>query len=515
MDQIADELIRRQERLASDRGPLESHWQEIAELVKPSRADFIQKQSIQGKREQKIFDGTAGMAADNLAAGLWGMITNSSLDWFSLQSSVDEVETDRGTRLWLDECTRRMQHAFSANGQKFYSRVMELYSDLVIFGTGVFYTEEMPESGSIFYSCRHLAECYVAENDRQIVDTIFRRFSFTARQAYMRWGDRCGPAVLRAVEKEPERPFLFLHVVMPSDDLAEENTEIRPPFVSHYIAMEDRKVISRGYYHEFPYQVPRWSTSSRHIYGDSPAMTALADIKMLNAMSKTVIIAAQKAVDPPLLASDESAVRGLRTHPGGVIYGGLDENGRRRYEPLSAGGQIELGLELEEQRRQAVREAFLHSLLQMVAQPNQTATEIIARQEEKLRLVGPHLGRIQSEFLDPLVRRQFNVMWRAGALPPPPDTIRNSPIRVSYVSPLARAQRANEGTAIIRAFEALTPLTALNPSILDNIDADQTARAVAEAFGVPGKLFVDPKTVEKKRAQNQAQAVPPTGMPPA
>src|SRR5690606_8774321 len=118
----------------------------------------------------------------------------------------------------------------------------------------------------------------------------------------------------------------------------------------------------------------------------SPAMLALPDIKMLNAMAKTTIVAAQKAADPPILAPDEAAVRGIRTTPGGIIYGGIDDNGRVRYQPLTTGANIGLTLEMAEQRRQAIREAFHWSLLLLVAQPNQTATEVLARQEEKLRL---------------------------------------------------------------------------------------------------------------------------------
>ena len=282
------------------------------------------------------------------------------------------------------------------------------------------------------------------------------------------------------------------------------------PFVSHYVDVEHGILLSTGGYHEFPYQVPRWSTASRGLYGDSPAMMALPDVKMLNAMSKTTIIAAQKAVDPPLLAIDELAVRGLRTHPGGIIYGGLDENGRRRYEPLSSGGNVGLGLELEEQRRETVRQAFYFSLLLMVQQPNQTATEVLARQEEKLRLMGPHLGRIQAEFLDPLIRRQFGIMRRANLLPPTPRQLQGSGIRVEYVSPLARAQRAGEGAAIVRALESLAPIGAIKPEIYDNIDADAAARALVQSFGAPNVLLRTATAV----AEMRAAAVPPVGEAP-
>ncbi|HEY4161987.1 MAG TPA: portal protein [Dongiaceae bacterium] len=505
MDTIVLDLIRRQESLAGDRATLESQWQEIAELVQPLRGDFTLQRNPGEKRTQKLFDGTAALAVENLAAGLWGMITNSANDWFALRSRLDESDENDETRIWLDEVTRRMRDAFGANGQRFYSRVMELYADLVTFGTGIFYVEENRENGEVHYSCRHLAECFIAENDREEVDTVYRRFQFSARQAHQKWGEKCSPAVQRALEKEPERRFPFLHAVMPRADASAMGAAPRGriaksmPFASYYIDIEGRVLLDEGGYMEFPYQVPRWSTASRGTYGDSPAMLALPDIKMLNAMSKTTIVAAQKAVDPPLLAVDESAVRGIRTHPGGIIYGGLDENGRRRYEPLHTAGNVNLGLDLEEQRRKAVREAFFYSLLQMVEQPNQTATEVLARQEEKLRLIGPHLGRIQSEFLDPLIRRQFGIMSRAGMLPKPSKQLAKAGIKIDYVSPLARAQKAGEGAAITRALEALAPLGAVRPTVYDNLDSDAIGRTIMRSFGVPTALLVDQQNVEAQR----------------
>lgn len=496
---LVRDLIRRQESLASERANLDHLWQEIAELIQPMRADFTHFRQPGEKRSQKIFDGTAGQAAENLAAGLWGLITNAANDWFTLRADLPEEEEAQETKLWLDEVTRRMRASFAGSGQRFYARVMELYADLVTFGTGVFYVEEEAETGRIHYSCRHLSECFIAENARDDVDTVFRRFQFTARQAVARWGDACHPAIQRALEKEPDRRFTFLHAVLPQEETGNRRPTDKA-FASFYVDVENGLMLSTGGYHEFPYQVPRWSTASRGLYGDSPAMLALPDVKMLNAMSKTTIIAAQKAVDPPLLAIDEIAVRGLRTHPGGIIYGGLDENGHRRYEPLQSGGNVGLGLELEEQRREAVRQAFYFSLLLMVQQPNQTATEVLARQEEKLRLMGPHLGRIQAEFLDPLIRRQFGIMRRGNLLPKPPEQLQRHGIRIDYVSPLARAQKAGEGAAIVRALEALAPIGAVRPEIYDNIDADAAARALIQSFGAPNILLRTKAAVAEQRA---------------
>ena len=528
-DHTADSIIQRQESLAAERGLLEAQWQEIAELVRPLRAGFTSREGawnatregnatagdgawntaarLSGeKRGQQMFDSTPGVAADSLASGLWGMITNSANNWFGLSHPIAELNREAEVKGWLEEAANRMRGAFAANGQRFYARAMDLYLDQVTFGTGIFYVDEMPDGSGFYFTCRHLAECTISQNAHEQVDTLYRRFLFTARQAYGLWGDRAGENILRAHEKEPERRFAFIHAVYPREDYDPKLT-LEPrgkAFRSCYVNVETRRVVNDGGYYEFPYQVARWSTASRGTYGDSPAMAALPDIKMLNAMSKTTIVAAQKVADPPILTVDERGLRGARTMPGGIIYAGLDKLGNPRYRPLDTHANIGLGLEMEQQRRAAIKEAFYGSLLLMVAQPNMTAAEWLGRQEEKLRLMGPHLGRIQSEFLDPLIDRVFALMYRAGKFPPPPEILRRYPeIKVDYVSPLARAQKASEGAAIVRAFEALSTIGAVNPDVFDNFDGDAVAQLLADAYGLPPSAIRDPRAVAQLRQQRQ------------
>ncbi len=509
----AKEILARYEQLKSARSSWESQWQEIAELVSPMRADFNVTRMPGEKRMTKIFDGTPGLAAENLTSGLWGLITNSANAWFTLQSPYPEINADQGAKLWFEKATARMRDAFAANGMRFYARLPDLYFDLVSLGTGIFFTEEEGATGRMFYSCRSLSECFIAEDDREQVDTLYRRFRWSARQAAKRWGDAIGDNVKKALEKEPDRQFEFCHAVYPREDYdagAAPIDERSRRFKSCYVAVEDKTLLAEGGYYEFPYQVPRWSTKSNGLYGDSPAMLALPDIKMLNAMTKTAIVAAQKVADPPVLAADERGVRGARLTPGQTLYGGIDEQGRPRYAPFVSHADIGITLEMQQQRREAIREAFYYSLLVMIQQPNATATEFLMRNEEKMRLMGPHLGRLQMEFLDPLILRQFNVMARAGAFPPLPPALAAYPDwKAEYVSPLARAQKATDGSAIVRALQSMAPLAAADPTVMDNIDGDKTARALAEAFGMPASALRDPKDVaamREKRAQMQKAA---------
>jgi hypothetical protein len=503
----AKALLQRQAALASERSTAEGHWQEIAELFTPFRADFQGRLATPGeKRLARVFDGTGGQASENLSSALWGMLTNAANVWFELRPRNAALADNQGVKAWLQAARDRMLAAFGAGGQRFYARAVDLYSDLVNFGTGIFYEEEAPAAGGIYFTCRHLAECYIAENQFEQVDTVFRRFRWTARQALQRWPESGGARLKEAAERRPDAPLGFLHAVLPAADYEGARTLGHGQgWWSVYLCEDDGTILSEGGYHDFPYQVPRWSQRSRSVYGDSPAMLALPDAKMLNQMSRTTIVGAQKRVDPPLLAPDESSVRGIRTAPGGVIYGGIDPQGRRLYEPLVSGADVGLGLQMEEQRRQAVREAFYASLLLLASQPGRSATEVLALQEEKLRLMGPHLGRVQSEFLDPLIGRVFGILSRSGALPPAPPELTEAPeLDVEYVSPMSRAQRAGEAVAVLRTMELAGGMARLDPGVVDNLDNDEAFRIAADANGLPATALRSPDEVAELRQQRQA-----------
>jgi hypothetical protein len=503
-------VIQRHDALKSDRGNWETQWQAIAELVRPMQADFTLTRTPGERRGLEIFDSTPGLAVENLSAGLWGMLTNSANQWMSLAHPEEAINEDYEVRSWLDDVTGRMLNAFAGNGQAFYARTLDMYASLATFGTALMFVDEV-QPGRLRFSHRPLTECCIAESEEEQVDSVFRRFALTARQVVQRgkvqasW--KVPKKIADCVEAHPEQKFSFLHAVFPNTDQIPGRRDVRgKAWTSVHICLDTFDEVQRGGYDEFPYMVPRWSTASRGLYGDSPAQLALADIKTLNVMSKTFLVAAQKAADPPLIAGDENDIGPVRVRPGGIIYGAVNADGRAMVQTLQSGGNFALTDEMLEQKRQAVREAFYASLLLMVQRPNATATEVLARQEEQLRLMGPHLGRLQSEFLDPLIGRVFSLLWRSQTLPPLPAALAQSPIvQAEYVSPLARAQKASEAQAVLRTLEGIMPMAQMDPDVLLEFKMGEMSRGLAEGNSLPVKYLRDKREVEQIKAQ-QAQA---------
>lgn len=499
---LSKELLRRFGKLKAQRQNWESHWQEVADYMMPRKADVTKTRSKGDKRTELIFDSSPLHAVELLSASLHGMLTNPATPWFSLKfKNIDMLDEDLANE-WLEDTTEKMYETF--NRSNFQQEIFELYHDLITFGTAAMFIEEDADD-IVRFSTRHIGEIFISENNKGRIDTIFRKFKITARAAIKQFGENNVSSKLLAIAtKDPYEEVEILHVVFPRDKFDSKKKDAKNmPFASVYIETDSKEQISESGFNEFPYVVPRYLKASFEIYGRSPAMTALPDVKMLNEMAKTTIKAAQKQVDPPLLVPDDGFILPVRTVPGGLNF--YRSGTRDRIEPLNIGANNPLGLNMEEQRRNAIRDTFYVNQLMMQNGPQMTATEVVQRNEEKMRLLGPVLGRLQSELLRPLIDRTFAIMFRQKLFKQVPEFLSGKDIQIEYVSPLAKAQKTSELQSIMRAIEIFGSLSKIAP-VFDHVNIDNLVVHLAEIVGVPAKVLNSRAEVNAIRQQKQQQA---------
>jgi len=493
-------IVSRFEYLESQRANWDSHYQELADYMLPRKADIVRKRARGEKRMELIFDGTALQSVDLLASSLHGMLTSGATPWFHLTLKDDELGRDEEVQAWLEDTSSRMMRAITMSN--FETEVHEMYVDLVVFGTGCMFVEM--DKKSMRFSTRHISEFYVAEDQYGIVDTVFRKYVLPARQAVQRFGiENVSTFIQKRFEKKPDEEVTVLHCVMPRkerDPTKQDNKNM--PFASMYICMETKMVMQESGFQEFPYVVPRFLKATGEVMGRSPAMVALPDVKMLNLMSKTIIQAAQKLIDPPLLVPDDGFLLPVRTQPGGLNF--FRSGTRDTITPLNTGANIPIGLNMEEQRRSAIRSAFYVDQLLTGGSPNMTATEVVQRQEERMRVIGPVLGRLMNEMLRPMIDRVFALMLRADMLAPPPEILQGLDVDVEYVSPLARAQKSSSLNSTMKALEILLPLAQALP-VADHINADGLVNHIMDSLGVPKKVVKPQSEVDAGREEQAAQ----------
>lgn len=506
-DSRAKELLRRHERMKSSRTNFDSHWQEIADRVLPRASEFTGKKTPGQKRTERQFDSTAPLALERFAAALHSLLTPSTQQWHKLRVSDDNLNKSRDVRVYLDQVAQFLFRARYRTDANFASQLTEVYMSLGAFGTGVLFVDEWPGYGLV-YKAIHLAECYLQENAVGRIDTLHREYEYTARQCLQAFGfDALTPKMKAALEKGGDEPFTIVHCVYPNDDRKHGRMDYRGwPISSMHMAVEGCAVLREGGYRTMPYSVSRYVTSPREVYGRSPAMTVLPDIKMVNEMEKTTIRAGHRMVDPPLLLQNDGALTSFQVTPNALNWGTMDEQGRAKVQALEFRGQLPWVFEMADAKRKLIQDAFLITLFQiLVDSPQMTATEALLRAQEKGALLAPTMGRQQNELLGPTIERELDILGRAGQLPDEvPQELQDigGQVDIEYTSPLARLQRADEGVAIMRSLEAMAPIAQVDPTVYRRVNADKALQVLWEINGAPPDVL---RSDEELQAMDEKQ----------
>lgn len=502
MDDLGKRICKRYGTLRSHRKNWDNHWREVAAYTVPHKDDVYLRNLTKGeKKTNLLYDGTAIRASSLLAAALSAMLINPTSKWFGMTTGSSELDDDDEAARYFDIVTEQM--LLTMNNSNFQQEAHESFLDLSTLATSVMSTEEDDEY-IVRYMSRPIYEFYIAENNRGLVDSAYRVFKWTLRNIVSEFGEEALLAdaqLPRQYETDPYREYEVIHAVTPSSEMG---IGVQMPYTSVYILKQFEHTLKAGGFLEFPYAVSRWAKASDEVYGRGPAMECLPDIKMLNAMKRTMIRSAQKVADPPLKLPDDGVIKPVSTAPGAIIHGRAQALDAVQY--MDSPARVDFGYQLIQMVTSDVNRAFFVDLLQLPqGAPQMTATEVMQRTEEKLRLLGPILGRQQFEFLRPVVNRTYNIMLRKGVFPPAPPILQGQNVEFVYTSMIAKAQKTSDAQDILRALEVLTPLLQHSPSSLDVIDTDKAVRSSLKKFGVDRRVLrSDVELEEMRNAQAEA-----------
>ena len=501
---LASELKNNLSRLMEKRSTWESHWQEIADLMLPRKAEITKERARGDKRSTQIFDATGIHSLELLAASLHGMLTSSANRWFSLRYKEAVLNENDEAREWLEDSIDKMYLAFARSN--FQQEIFENYHDLIAFGTSCLMVEE-DEDDIIRFSARHIKEIYIEENKKGLIDNVYRKFKLTVDQAIQKFGaENLSKEINNTYKSNPYDEVEICHIVRPRsiyDGSKQDKKNMK--FQSIYFEHGTDHVISVGGFNENPYVVSRYLKSSTEIYGRSPSMNALPDVKVLNKMVEHGLKASAKMIDPPLLVPDDSMLAPVRMTPGSLNY--YRSGSRDRIEPLNIGQNTTVTLNAENARREAIARMFHVDQLQIQSNRTMTATEVLQRNEEKMRILGPVLGRLQSELLSPLITRVFNILLRNGLFLQSPDILQQQELKIEFVSPMALAQRGQELQSLMRGLEIFGSLAQTMP-VMDYIDENGLVKNIIDILGLPAKVIKSDAEVEQirtERAEQEAQ----------
>lgn len=513
--ELALELCSQFEKLCSDRGTWESHWNEIADRVYPMHGSlFLSKQSLSTpgeKKNKEILDSTAVIALQRFGAILDSLLTPRNQFWHQLKPTDRTLLKDKNTMDWFSKVnTILFEHRYSPRAN-FASQNQNVYKSLGAYGTGALFIDDLSGSTGIRYRNCHLSEIYLQENHQGIVDRVCRHFSLTARQAVQQFGADNLPAEMKERAKtHPEQTYVFLHWVLPRTDRDPQRKDFKGmEYASYYIAKQDKQIVQEGGYRTFPYAISRYEQAPQEVYGRSPAMDVLPAIKTLNKQKELVLKQGQLALDPVILVHDDGIMDGASVESGSYISGAISANGQPLVQPIPV-GRIDIGKDLMDDERALINDTFLITIFQILTEsPEMTATEVMERTREKGILLAPTIGRQQSEYLGPMIDRELDILSRQGQLPPMPPFLRDAQgeYSVIYDSPITRTQKGEWAAGAMRSIEMAMNIAGQmqDPSYLHFFNWNIIIPEIAEIQGTPSTWLNSAETVQQLR-QQQAQA---------
>lgn len=510
MDEKAAKICKRLETMRSLRQPHENAWQDCYDHSHPLRGKGLNNREAAKNQIAKLLDTTSTDSARILASSIVGGMTPANSRWFEPDIGESQQISEQ-SKLWLDNASQILWENLHASN--FDSVGFECMLDMVDVGWFGMYIEEAG-GGGLFFQLWHMSELFIASSKQGApIDTVYRKFQLTADQAVQEYGlNNVSEKIRKAYEENPDTKFDFVHAIEPRKvNVPDARLAKNLPIASYHVEVAEKKIIREGGYHEMPVVIPRWSLLPYSDYAVGPIFDALPAIKQLNQIKLMEIANLDIAAGGMFVAEDDGVL-----NPKTIKFGArrvIVANSVDSIKPLQTGTDFNVTFTSEEQLRREIRKILMADQLQPQDGPAMTATEVHVRVGLIRQLLGPVYGRLQAEYLQPLITRCFGLAYRAGVLGEAPEEIRGRVFSIKYISPLARAQQLESATAVERVILSLGQYaqTTGDVTIFDGIDADEVRDVFVSSYGAPLRIKRTAEDIAQLRddrtaAQEQARA---------
>jgi hypothetical protein len=464
----------------SERRAWESLWQECYDVAFPQRGDFSGAISYGKRRGENLFDGTALDGVDQLAASLMGHLVPPFAMWFGLRAGSDvSVEESRALSGVLEKAARTLQTHFDQSN--FAVEIHQCFLDLVVAGTASLVFEEtaMGEPSAFRFSALPLRDVVMMEGYNGGLDHTYRSLTLNLKQLKARYQLNTLDDI-PFLDKKTDN-FQVIESVVPSDQgfiftAALYNTQKNASLV-----LIQKNIKSS------PFLNFRWMKSPGEVYGRSPIMKALPDIRTANKVVELILKNASIAVTGIWQAEDDGVLNpaNIELVPGAIIPKALGSKG---LTPLEMPGRFDVSQLILSDLRARIRHALLVDRLSQIDGPRMTATEILERSSEMALLLGATYGRLQVELLTPLLTRAYNILRMRGEIPDLP--LDGRIVCLDFRSPLARVQSQKQAQNIL---SFLQNIQSLGAEAAARVDFDAVTAHLAETLGIPSDFLQKPQ----------------------
>ncbi len=501
----------RHAQMVAIRLPYERVWRPVIELLRPdlSAWDTTEDSDAGGMRNTTVWNSAPQEALDNWADGLQGQTANSGPpDWWYYSMPEDELNDIPEVRKWLEHARKVV--AAKMRDSNYYSSLNPFFRDAGSIGNAAHWIERSKDGNGIACSTFHPRESYIGQDSQGNVNQFCRKFKMTAMNAVEKFGlDKLSKMVKDTYIKTPLEKSEFIHLVLPKDDPIFKGESDMPDraFISVYIdcqaVIEEQHPVKIGGYWSEPFSYWRLQTISDSVYGWGLGCSALVDIYGLNDATRTMMKAANMAVDPAMWI-DDSMKGNVHIGPGGRTYG--DRN-QFKPEVLAEGGKYPYGVDREDRLTAQIDRRFDTDFFLMMARSEtvKTATEAMAIVAERATLLSPKIGRLERDGLTRHNERIFGICMEEGWIDPPPDILLDPEYTtgrfdIEYNGQLARAAKfQREHMRVERTHAVLGPWFELFPEARDHVKSDVTTPRLLRELELPEEEIASEDEVAQKR----------------
>ncbi len=473
-------LLERYENAKKKRQNWESHWQDCYEYALPQRGQTNHFGGVGAMRNTTLYDGTALDGVDQLAASLLANLTPPWAQWFGFRPGPDLSDKEaQNLKPILEKISKKIQlHLDRSN---FAVEMHQAFLDLAVGGTAsLAFEENKVGSNSAFkFSSIPLQNIYLQEGDEGFLNNSYRNLSLTLSQIQSRYGDVFLPlSVLQEGSKNPQTSFNVLESILPVNNIYQYKAILTDETQPH--------LLKEGIFNVSPIISFRWMKSPGEVYGRSPVMKALPDIKTANKVVELILKNASIAVTGIWQADDDGVLNpaNIELKPGAIIPKAVGSQGLK---PLEMPGRFDVSELVLKDLRGRIRHALMLDRLGPIADKKMTATEVIERSNEMAMLLGATYGRLQTELLTPLIERAFSILKRRGEIPD--IALDGRYVVLDYRSPLAKAQGQRDVQNILTWLYSIKTL-GVEANLF--VDTEKTSRLLAESLNVPAELMRNP-----------------------
>lgn len=510
-DKLAEAIVRNWERMKVERKKTETARWEACAYMKHRQNEFSSEESP--VIPVKIYNSSGIEAFEVFVNGYHGNLISSSLRWFKLTftgENYEDSDTFYGANDYLELCETKILEEF--NKSEFYGMDKLATRDAAVQGTSAEWIIDDVEHGVCIYDVIPPWDFWIAKNHNGRIDTLYYQYKLTAQQAQDRFGDKIPKEIKDDLETDnANAEHVFLLAIYPRKSMLSPKgvplVSTSKPFAAVTYCKTSDTTIDESGYDEFPLAVHVWERDGTSVYGKGLVMRYIEELKRLNALEREHIIAVQKLGNPPMTVPENMKGR-FSTDPGARNY----TNNARDNRPEILQTVQDVGWLSQEigQLEEKIKSLFYNDLFNYLMRQDKvlTATQVQAIKNEELSLLSSVLGTTQYMKINPIVKRTFKIMSRAGRLPKPPKEmvrVKNPLMRVELDGPLAKSVKVfamqnglQAGLEWITAFKQLQL-----DSTLDNLEMDDFFRKAMFAAGVPHTSIRELRDRDAMRQQKE------------